>query len=109
MGLVTAFCFHFIKYYGVHTVVCTDRLLCGPYINFQTESDRQRQDSTVGMISSFGFQGSGFEPLLTTLESGTSNHFTLWYLITAFCFDFIKILWGPHTGVYGRTAVQTLY
>ena len=46
---------------GPH-LVPVDGPLCGPYINFKTESDRQRWDSTVGMISSFRLQGSGFQP-----------------------------------------------
>ena len=94
--------YSFINTIGLH-LVCMDGPLCGPYINFKTKSDRQRQNSTVGMILSFRLQGGGFE--LTTLESETPDHFTLWYLITTFCFDFIKILWGPHRGAYERTAV----
>ena len=33
----------------------------------------------------------GLNPLHTTLESGTPDHSTLSYIVTAFCFNFIKI------------------
>ena len=33
----------------------------------------------------------GLNPLCTTLESGTPDHSTLFYIVTAFYFNFIKI------------------
>ena len=100
--------YSFINTIGPH-LVHTDGLLCGRYINFKTESDRQRWDSSWNDLEISDSKVVGLNPLLTTLESETPDHFTLWYLITAFCFVFIKILWGLHRGAYRRTAVWTLY
>ena len=52
----------------IYTITCgpysvrIDGCLCGPHINFRSQSDRQRRDSTVGLVLSFRLQGSGFEP-----------------------------------------------
>ena len=66
--------YSFINMIGPH-LMSTDRPLCRPYINFQTEPDRQRWDNTVGMILSFRLQVSGFEPPKHHLEIGNSRPF----------------------------------
>ena len=50
----------------------------------------------------------GSNPLRTTLESGTLDQSTLSYIVTAFCFNFLKILEVRTGWVYRLADVRTL-